>query len=96
MRNYIHTGVYILYFGCEACLDLRPSSFLFHLLSVVQVRIDQPEYSTDEDQSPVTVCVTLIEANIERNLVVTLSTSDNTAQGEVYNNYVTQYMDHTC
>ena len=52
---------------------------------MVQVRIDQPEYSTAEDLSPVTVCATLIDANIERNLVVALSTSDDTAQGEVSN-----------
>ena len=49
----------------------------------MQVSIDQPEYSIEEGQSPVTVCVTLADANIERNLVVTLSTSDDTAQGEV-------------
>ena len=51
--------------------------------SVVEVRFDQPGYSTAEDQSPVTVCATLIEASIERSLVVVLSTGDDTAQGEV-------------
>lgn len=50
---------------------------------MVQVRIDQTEYSTVEDHSPVTVCVNLVAANIERNLVVTLSTYDDTAQGEL-------------
>lgn len=49
---------------------------------MVEVRIDQPEYSTAEDRSPVSICATLIEANIERNLIVVLSTSDDTAQGE--------------
>lgn len=56
---------------------------LLHLFSVVQVQIDQPGYSIAEGQSPVTVCATLIEANIERNLVVTLSTTDGTAQGDI-------------
>ena len=49
---------------------------------MVEVRLDQPGYSTAEAQSPVTVCATLTEANIERNLVVILSTGDDTAQGD--------------
>lgn len=49
----------------------------------MQVRIDQPEYSVEESEGQVTICVTLVEANIERNLVVILSTNDGTAEGEV-------------
>ena len=49
---------------------------------MVQVRIDQPEYVIQENQGPLSVCMTLIEANIERNLVVILSPSDGTAQGK--------------
>ena len=56
--------------------------FLVLFVPVVQVRIDQPEYVIQENQGPLSVCTTLIEANIERNLVVILSTSDGTAQGK--------------
>lgn len=62
------------------CIYLESYVFLF--FSVVAVRIDQPAYTIAEGQSPLTVCTTLVEANIERNLVVTLSTTDDTAQGE--------------
>lgn len=55
--------------------------------SVVQVRVDQSEYTTEENQSPLTVCATLVEANIVRSLVVIVSTSDGTAQGRHNNNY---------
>lgn len=47
--------------------------------SVVEVRIDERDYFVQEDMGPLIACITLTDANIERNLIVILSTDDETA-----------------
>ena len=53
----------------------------FRQSPVVEIGVDQSVYIVQENQSPLTICITLTDTTIERNLVVTLSTSDSTAQG---------------
>lgn len=50
--------------------------------SVVEVRIDEQDYFVQEDMGPLTVCITLTDANIGRNLIVILSTDDDTAMSK--------------
>lgn len=47
--------------------------------SVVEVGIDERDYFVQEDLGPLTTCITLMDTNIERNLIVILSTNDGTA-----------------
>ena len=44
-----------------------------------------------EDLSPKQICVALSHTNLERNIVVTISTEEGTASGNVYNYYSHSY-----
>ena len=46
------------------------------------ITFEDPEYSVNEGNGTVEVCLLIIEGVLEREVVVTLSTSDGSAVGE--------------
>ena len=55
---------------------------IIHFFAVVRVDLNQTMYETVEDAGSIEICASLFGPAIERNLMVLLITSVNTAQGK--------------
>ena len=63
-------------------MDVWNLIFVFHDL-VVQVALENSSFLVAEDAGPVSLCVT-ITGQLVRDIVVTLSTADDTAMGKSF------------
>jgi hypothetical protein len=63
----------------------------------ITVGLVRTSYSTPEIGGPLSVCVEIFDGNLERNVSLTLTTSDDTAIGRIcrhaYNNIMALYHD---